>query len=70
MRFYTVLYNKIFFKKNLIIKKKVYVVVTEEWYGGGNKIKVFLSRIDAQIYIDEMDDGELDIQIYEKYLQD
>lgn len=28
----------------------VYVVVTEEWFGGGEAIKVFAKRSDAEAY--------------------
>ena len=34
------------------------IVVTEEWYVGGNKIKVFKRRAEAEAYIDNLDDDE------------
>lgn len=50
----------------------VYVVVTEEWYGGDKKVKVFNNIVDAKKKKDEYEAEQfpLNIVIYEKSLND
>lgn len=40
--------------------KKVFITVTEEWYGGGEKIKLFETREEAEKYGEVISNGELD----------
>jgi hypothetical protein len=48
--------------------KQVYVVVTEEYYGGDLKIKVFLDIEKAEEYKKEIENKNLDVVILIKEL--
>ena len=47
----------------------IFIVVTEEWYGGGQNIKVFNTRPEAEEYIDNVESDEYDLLIVEKEIQ-